>query len=91
MALAHPDEAAVYLGRPCQYVMSQAESCDQRYWTNARFAPEVIAAMNSAISTIKDNLGATELSLVGYSGGAAIAVMIAVNGRVKVISNPHRK
>lgn len=29
------------------------------------------------ISTIKDNLGATELSLVGYSGGAAIAVMIA--------------
>jgi pimeloyl-ACP methyl ester carboxylesterase len=33
--------------------------------------------MNDAISTLKDGLGARELVLVGYSGGAAIAALVA--------------
>lgn len=57
--------------------MPQGGSCTQRYWTNARFAPDVVEAMNSAISTLKDTFGASELVLVGYSGGAAIAALVA--------------
>lgn len=77
LALAHPDGSAAYLARPCQYTMPQGGSCTQRYWTNARFAPDVVEAMNSAISTLKDTFGASELVLVGYSGGAAIAALVA--------------
>jgi pimeloyl-ACP methyl ester carboxylesterase len=77
LALAHPAGNAAYLARPCQYTMPRGETCSQHYWTNARFAPEVLDAMNIAISTIKDRFGARELVLVGYSGGAAIAALVA--------------
>jgi dienelactone hydrolase len=77
LALAHPAGNAAYLARPCQYTMPRGETCSQRYWTNARFAPEVINAMNVAISTLKDRFAARELVLVGYSGGAAIAALVA--------------
>jgi len=77
LALAHPAGNAAYLARPCQYAMSRGETCSQRYWTNARFAPEVIDAMNGAISILKDSFGAGEVVLVGYSGGAAIAALVA--------------
>ena len=77
LALAHPAGNAAYLARPCQYAMSRGETCSQRYWTNARFAPEVIDAMNGAISTLKDRFAARKLVLVGYSGGAAIAALVA--------------
>lgn len=78
LALVHPDGTVAYLARPCQYTMSQGGGCPQRYWTNARFAPDVVDAMNGAISTLKDSFGAEELVLVGYSGGAAIATLVAV-------------
>lgn len=78
LALAQPSGNAAYLARPCQYRAQQKRNCTQRYWTEARFAPEVIDSMNKAVTKLKSTSGATELSLVGYSGGAAIAALIAV-------------
>lgn len=77
LALAHPAGTAAYLARPCQYTMPRGNVCNQRYWTNSRFAPDVIDAMNSAISALKYTFGARDLVLVGYSGGAAIAALVA--------------
>lgn len=77
MALADPYGTAVYLARPCQYVGGKIASCDQRYWTNARFAQEVIASTDQAISALKQRYGAREIVLVGYSGGAAVAALVA--------------
>jgi pimeloyl-ACP methyl ester carboxylesterase len=77
LALAHPVGNAAYLARPCQYTKERSTRCHQRHWTSARFAPEVIDAMNVAIGALKDASGAKELSLVGYSGGAAIAALVA--------------
>jgi alpha/beta superfamily hydrolase len=42
-----------------------------------RFAPEVIDAMDSAVSSLKEAAQAPSVSLAGYSGGAAVAVLIA--------------
>jgi hypothetical protein len=78
LALAHPRGNATYLARPCQYVVDAAASgCGQRYWTQARFAPEVIDAENNALDALKVRFHAEQLTLVGYSGGGAVAALLA--------------
>lgn len=77
LALAQPEGAAAYLGRPCQYVGEGARHCASRYWADARFAPEVIAASNEAVDALKARFGANRLTLVGYSGGGAVAALLA--------------
>lgn len=76
MALAQPGGNAAYLARPCQFISAQP-NCLRRYWTDARFAEEVVVAMNQAAEQLKAKTGARELVLVGYSGGAAIALLLA--------------
>lgn len=66
----HPN--VVYLGRPCQFVTNSA--CRQKYWTTARFAPEVIDAETEAVKFFAQNRPVT---LVGFSGGAMVVALIA--------------
>lgn len=77
LALAQPEGNAVYLARPCQYVDAESSGCLTRYWTEMRFAPEVVVASNQAVDRLKEMFGATRLTLVGYSGGGAIAALVA--------------
>lgn len=78
LALRHPNLAVAYLARPCQFVDSgDARHCAIPYWTDRRFAPEVIASMNEAVGQLKAQAGALKISLVGFSGGAAIAALVA--------------
>jgi len=77
LALQEPG-AAAYLARPCQYVKGeQRRNCSAKYWTSHRFAPEVIRAENNAIDHLKQQFGASRLILVGYSGGGAVAALVA--------------
>jgi hypothetical protein len=71
-----PNGNVVYLARACQYT-GTVGGCRPEYWTTKRFAPEVIAAMDDAVSSIKASSGATRLTLVGYSGGATVAALLA--------------
>jgi pimeloyl-ACP methyl ester carboxylesterase len=77
LALAQPTGNVVYLARPCQFVDTDAPGCAQRYWTEARFAPEVVGATGQAIDVLKRHAGARRLMLVGYSGGGAVAALVA--------------
>ncbi|MEF8722524.1 MAG: alpha/beta fold hydrolase [Candidatus Accumulibacter delftensis] len=78
LALQHAPGVAAYLGRPCQYLdADETEDCAPAYWTSHRFSPEVVEASNRAISALKEGFGATQLVLVGYSGGGAIAALVA--------------
>lgn len=63
----------VYLARPCQYIKSPI--CSKRHWTTARFAPEII---NAEFEAIKQIVGQNPVILVGFSGGAQVAGLIAV-------------
>jgi pimeloyl-ACP methyl ester carboxylesterase len=74
LALLDPNPS-VYLARPCQYVLHT--DCDQDLWTSARFADAVIDSSNNAIDQLKRRFAASKLRLVGYSGGAAIAALVA--------------
>jgi predicted esterase len=72
--------AVAYLGRPCQYITgSDFARCDDKYWSSHRFAPEVVSSTNRAIDQLKQRAKAQHLILVGYSGGGAIAALVAAN------------
>lgn len=78
LAMADAGAPAVYLARPCQYTLgTDFRNCHPRYWTSHRFAPEVVEAMDQALDQLQQGRGARRLVLVGYSGGAAIAAMLA--------------
>lgn len=77
LALSHPESNAVYIARPCQYVAEETKQCESRYWTDARFAPEVIQATNRAVDLLKQRFGNSRLVFVGYSGGGAVAALVA--------------
>lgn len=68
-------QGSAYLGRPCQYV--SADACGPKVWTDQRFSPAALQAMAQALDGVKMRAGASTLELVGYSGGAAIALLLA--------------
>lgn len=78
LALAEPLLTAAYLGRPCQYDAAGTPTrCRTADWTEARFSAEIVAAMDAAASRLKQRFNARRLVLVGYSGGATIAALLA--------------
>lgn len=77
LALAHPDGNAAYIARPCQFSNAGRPPCSQRYWTNARFAEDVVDATNAAVEELRRRFGAERIALVGYSGGGAVAALMA--------------
>lgn len=79
LAMAQPGQGAVaYLGRPCQYLGARTDArCNKTVWTDARFSEDVVRSMDVAIGQLKQQSGAKQITLVGYSGGAAIALLVA--------------
>lgn len=68
----------VYLARPCQFTpMARNPRCGISYWTDKRFAPEVVESMNEAVNHFAALTPGQPVELVGYSGGGAIAVLTA--------------
>jgi len=67
----HPN--VIYLARPCQYVRD--DRCEPKYWSTARFADEVIQAEYEAVKSV---CALRPVTLVGFSGGAQIAGLLAV-------------
>lgn len=74
LALALPGSAA-YLARPCQFERTSA--CRLEHWTSARFAPELVTALDRGLSELKRLSGVKSLRLVGHSGGGVMAVLLA--------------
>ncbi len=73
LAALDPSPNVLYLARPCQFTRNDSR-CAQTYWTDRRFAEEVVTGMNQAIDLAARG---RRLHLVGYSGGGAIAALIA--------------
>jgi hypothetical protein len=78
MAIADGSGPAAYLGRPCQYLEPEAlAGCDPALWMRARFSEDAVAAMDLAVSRLKQSAGAAAVNLVGYSGGGTMAALVA--------------
>ncbi len=78
LALADRGAPVLYLGRPCQFMAFRAEACPSKLWAGARFGAVVIAAMDAAVVEAERRSGARTLVLVGFSGGAAVAALLAL-------------
>lgn len=77
LAAQDRSNAVFYIARPCQYITHSKGICEKKYWTSHRFAPEVITSFNHALDDIKYRHGVHSFNLIGFSGGAAIAVLVA--------------
>lgn len=78
LAVLDPSANVAYIARPCQYQTAQRLAmCSYAYWTDARFAPEVVRETNLAVDAIVQASGARRVRLYGYSGGGAIAALVA--------------
>ncbi|ABK45638.1 conserved hypothetical protein [Magnetococcus marinus MC-1] len=91
LAREDPAPNLLYLARPCQYSMAvqgKARGCRVPIWTHQRFSAEVLETMQSALLELLSRAHAesASLNLVGFSGGAAIAALLAESGRFNVRS-----
>jgi pimeloyl-ACP methyl ester carboxylesterase len=77
LAIMDSSENSAYLARPGQLTLLAKPDCDPAYWSGKRFSAEVISAMNSVVDHLKSESRSREVNLIGYSGGAIIAVMMA--------------
>ncbi|MEH6402934.1 MAG: hypothetical protein V7750_06130 [Sneathiella sp.] len=78
LAAKDPATNVIYLARPCQYIRGKrAGPCDFPYWTDKRFAPEIIDDYMGIIDSLKAQYDIREIHLVGFSGGANIAALLA--------------
>jgi hypothetical protein len=77
LAALDPSENVLYVARPCQYTPMEIDRrCNELYWTDRRFAEEVVAAVNQAIDGHLRG-GGRGVRLVGFSGGGAVAALVA--------------
>ncbi len=80
LRLATRDSSAkvAYLGRPCQFSQEEMDrACVPAYWGSHRYSEAVIRAIDQAIEKTKQEAKAKILNLFGYSGGGAVAVLVA--------------
>ncbi len=84
IAANDPNANVAYLGRPCQYM--QAGACEVTDWTTGRFSSKIVKSMNHAVNSLRKKAQTSDIILIGYSGGAQIAGLIAVqNPNVKEV------
>ena len=78
LAIKENKPDTIYLARPCQYGGKHlGKKCSHIYWSSHRYSPEIIEAVSRTITILKNNNNKTTVRLIGYSGGAAIAVLVA--------------
>lgn len=80
LQLASVDNAdnVAYIARPCQFNDFAKTPCDQAYWTNKRFSQEVVDSISITIDFYTKQLKQPQVKLFGYSGGGAIASLLAI-------------
>lgn len=82
---------AWYITRPCYNGMHDA-SCNERVWTFERYSEAAVASMARALAQYAAMQPQRKLVLVGYSGGATLAVLLAarlpqVSGVITIAAN----
>ena len=75
--MAQDPAPTIYLSRPCYYLDKMPENCQPDLWTSGRYSEPVIATMTEGVERIVAAHGKPKVTLIGYSGGGVIALLIA--------------
>lgn len=75
--MAMDSTPAILLGRPCYYGLSQHVSCHNRFWTSHRYSKQIVISMVQALKQWLTQHPYQQIVLIGYSGGGALAVLMA--------------
>jgi pimeloyl-ACP methyl ester carboxylesterase len=65
---------SLLLGHPCQHA---ASPCDPRFWTRERYSEPVVSSLVAALRRRLPPRPDRELVLIGFSGGGALAMLLA--------------
>jgi predicted alpha/beta hydrolase family esterase len=68
---------ALYIGRPCYHGLAESPDCSPWLWTNGRYSEEVVKSMAAALRRALGPDSEREVTLIGYSGGGVLAMLIA--------------
>ena len=68
---------SVYLGRPCYHGFASDPGCNPLLWTHQRYSPEIIDSLSAVLDNILRTRKNKQVVLIGYSGGGAIAMLLA--------------
>lgn len=74
LALQDRSPRVIYLARPCQFFTPLPRECHFSDWTTDRYAPRQAARMAQVLTAL---IGEEEAILIGFSGGAHLALRIA--------------
>ena len=78
LALADRSRATVfYLARPCQYEGANTSACHPIDWTDGRFGDRALESMDARLREVIAREPATDLTLIGFSGGGVIAALLS--------------
>ncbi|MGE0485872.1 MAG: hypothetical protein AB7Q81_17125 [Gammaproteobacteria bacterium] len=66
---------AILVGRPCYY--RERPDCDAMTWTDRRYGEDVVERLRHAIEREIAAAPSSPLTLIGYSGGGALAMLLA--------------
>ena len=77
--MAHDPAPGVYIGRPCYFGQAASANCNNALWTSERYSAAVVASMRRVIDGYLEQLAPTEVVLIGYSGGGALAALLAAD------------
>jgi len=70
---------SVFLGRPCYQGLAQTPPCDYLMWTSGRYSDAIIESMTDALGQIIKNRSISRVTLIGFSGGGTLAILLAHN------------
>lgn len=70
-------DCSIYLARPCQYLPG-SKNCHEKYWTSHRYSYSIVQNYVEILNKLSQKLYIKNITLIGYSGGGAIASLIAI-------------
>lgn len=80
LAILDSSTKVIYLARPCQYLnLIYEKNCSAKYWTSHQFSKEILDLYHETLDQIKLRFQVKDFNIVGFSGGAAIAIMLAAD------------
>lgn len=71
------NKPSLYLTRPCYGLDPLPQGCDPSLWTSDRYSKKVVDSLNKAINQHQKQYKTTRYTIIGHSGGGALAMLLA--------------